>query len=491
MTATCGTVSNSLQHTGETPRQDEHRRVPSFTQEAALLSREIASRTGRFPVGAHFPVAFRLHGVVAEGVIEDALDVVIRRHGALHSALVPTSRYSAEERLVQLRCFERTGLFIPGLYEMVLDPRAHVPVRRREGPLMGSVSETDLWTLIRAEAAEAPSASVPPMLRATLVNVDNQSSLLVVVLTHLVVDGWSVGIFRREFASAYRDRIAGTLSAPQERPMQYPDFAMSQYRRWTENGFVREEQYWNDVYTNAAGTLIHRGELPFSTATPGETRHVTSQPATLPTEMCFAIRELVTRLRLTPYTLFRTAMALALHHYTTKRQIAFWANFANRAGAQHARMIGPCATRHLITTELNEGWSCAEFCRHVAQKLANASAHQTLPLAAWALRMGRRMPRSDTNITFDYLSRAPNSLADSTIEPLMAAGGLPWVDFDVRVTEEHHGYRISVSYDGARYQAEGVRRFLQSMLTVLAVIAEDEHTPVWRCRLLLDRSELR
>jgi hypothetical protein len=461
-------------------------RVVSLFQESTLLGSEVARQSGHREVGLHFPAAFRITGPTGIAVIEDSLNSVIQRHASLHSAFVPRNRYSAQERLVQLRLFARRGLFVPGLYELRTDPSAGIIVEKRVRPvgtfdaLQDLISET-----ARAEASEPLDMSASPPMRATLTQLDDETHILVVVLSHLLVDGWSLGVFRRELMAAYESRIARVKCPLEQMPIQFPDFARWQHLQWTSGGFASEEAYWRNMWHNAKDALIALRDLPFRSVTSGKSASVRSERISLGPEIWDNVKCLIRHLRVTPYVLFRAVFTVVLYHYTQKPKLAFWVNFANRQHIALENMIGPCAHRHILVTDVGEAHTVSELCRHITQQLGTAQAHQSLPPVALWLTMNGDIPITDTSITFDCASIRSPETSDQDITPILLNDRLPWADFGVRISEHNRGIQIVVSYNMCRYSQDGVRRVLGSMSRILLELVADGGLTIGACRSLV------
>ena len=70
--------------------------------------------------------------------------------------------------------------------------------------------------------------------------------MLLVVMHHIVSDGWSFGVLARELGALYEAFAAGEVSPLPVLPVQYADYAVWQ-RAWLQ-GEVRAQQltYWQE-----------------------------------------------------------------------------------------------------------------------------------------------------------------------------------------------------------------------------------------------------
>ncbi len=146
-------------------------------------------------VGAtyHVPIALRLRGGLDTVALESALTDVVGRHEALRTRF-PTidgepHQVVAEDAKVVLQ---------------VLDP--DTPVDR----VVAQTFDLAEDLLFRAH------------LRAT--GPDEHELLL--VLHHIVGDGWSTGVLLRDLATAYTARLAGREPGWEPLPVQYPDYTL-------------------------------------------------------------------------------------------------------------------------------------------------------------------------------------------------------------------------------------------------------------------------
>ena len=68
------------------------------------------------------------------------------------------------------------------------------------------------------------------MLRPTLLRLDDDDHVLVLIFNHLIMDGWSMGVFNRELSALYDAFSTGGLVKLPDLPIQPVDFAVWECR---------------------------------------------------------------------------------------------------------------------------------------------------------------------------------------------------------------------------------------------------------------------
>ena len=89
-----------------------------------------------------------------------------------------------------------------------------------------------------------------PLLRAAIVQAKNQCALLLVV-HHIVFDGWSIAVFAREFAHCYRAFAAGATPDLAPLPLQYADYAHWYEQFLQSAGLEDSRSFWRQYLHNA------------------------------------------------------------------------------------------------------------------------------------------------------------------------------------------------------------------------------------------------
>jgi len=434
----------------------------AFNHERHLIAEEMLALRGRVPTGARAPLVFRFNIDVDRDRVERALNATVRRHSALSNPYGPSTRYDRLDRMVQLELFARRGLFIPGLYVQRLRADARIAVAERCVP-----DDDHLAELIREELATPLETTTGPALRASLVSVGSEATLVVVVLTHHTMDGWSMGVLMREFATLLADPQAELAPVA----LQYHQFAAWQLYRFREGGFAADERYWHEQWARLGDAKIRLRDLPFTT--PHDQGSEFSEQMRMPfsADETTHIRTLIADLRLTPYVLFRTVMTIVLHHYARKARVAFWGNFTNRRHPEFLSALGWYSNTHIVTVAIDRSMTCAALAGAVATAVSEAQAHEALPLTALWQRLGYTLDTHVTRVNFDVLVARRRSSGSLPVELAASPVAPRGMDLDIRLWEDRDVLALIATFAGRRYRRTGVKAMLASMRRIVLAFA--------------------
>ncbi len=99
--------------------------------------------------------------------------------------------------------------------------------------------DEQMQRLMHEESVRAFDMARGPLLRFTLLRLGEQEHLLLVVMHHIISDGWSMGVFFGELGKLYDAYLTGTPVSLPALQIQYADFA--RWQRQTIQGNALEE----------------------------------------------------------------------------------------------------------------------------------------------------------------------------------------------------------------------------------------------------------
>ncbi|HEX2270420.1 MAG TPA: condensation domain-containing protein, partial [Pyrinomonadaceae bacterium] len=413
----------------------------------------------------HIPGAVRLKGALAVRELEQSLQDIVARHESLRTVFPAT----AGEALQQV--VERVEW---RLNELDL---SELPTEEQE---------QQLAAIVQSHIRQPFDLSAGPLFRVVLMRVAAEEHVLLLVLHHIIADGWSMGVLLRELVSLYESRTSGEQPQLPELRVQYVDYAQWQ-REWLSGEVLAEQiRYWKEQLAGAPPVL----ELP--TDGPRLARN-SSRGAT---QSFFLDQSLAERLRKVSReneaTLFMTLLAafkVLLCRHTGQTDIVVGTPIANRTRAEIEPLIGFFVNTLVLRTELNGNPSFTELLQRVREVCLGAYAHQDMPFEKLV-----ELLHPDRGLSHTPLFQVTFALENARHE-LSKLSSLQWatVDVDIETTkfdlslqliEAEDGLRGNLQYNADLFNSETIERFISHYEAVLRALAESTEQRIGEIALL-------
>ncbi|MCP4697852.1 MAG: hypothetical protein GY862_13520, partial [Gammaproteobacteria bacterium] len=167
--------------------------------------------------------ARRLSGSLKTAVLERAFNEIVRRHETLRTGFAAVNGKAAQ-------------VIVPDLtLRLAAADLRHLPADEQSAEVQRRAAEEALRPFDLAKA---------PLLRVTLLRLASEEHMLLIVIHHIVSDGWSVGVLIREFGALYEAYARGASSPLPELPVQYTDFAIWQKEWLSGKKLKTQRDYW-------------------------------------------------------------------------------------------------------------------------------------------------------------------------------------------------------------------------------------------------------
>ena len=322
----------------------------SFAQRRLWVLHQMAES----PFAYNIPGVIRLAPPLDPSALEASLNVVVARHDSLRTSFDTTT--------ADLRQQVAQELQVP---LDVLDLRA---LRSEErGAAAGHAVRDHERTIF--------DLSCPPLLRASLLWLDDTTQLLLLTIHHLVVDGWSMGVLFRELNAAYEALIHGRSLVLPPPAVQYPDYARW-LERWASSDEARaHERWWRDRLAGlCAVDLPADRPYPAIPSTQGA-----QQARLLSPSVSSAIRALVRAEGATLFMGVLAALASVLARYSGQEDIAVGAPVAGRTRVEFEGAVGLFFNTIVLRIDLSGNPSFREVLRRARETSLEAFTHQELP----------------------------------------------------------------------------------------------------------------
>jgi NRPS condensation-like uncharacterized protein len=360
------------------PRTLESSTFPlSFTQQRLWILDQLDPGLAAY----HIPTAVRFTGNLDLGVLTQCLNEIGRRHEVLRT----TFGVEAEQPVQVIHPASPQTLLLVDLTHLAEAAR-----------------EVELARLIKAELHQPFDLTHGPLLRLSLFRLGVTDHILLLVIHHILCDGWSLGVIVREITTLYQAFSLGQASPLPELPIQYADYAAWQ-REWFQ-GEVLEAQlaYWKQQLVGATTVL----ELPTDHPRPAaQSFRGAGQMLLVPSTVTEALKALSQRAGVTLFMTMLAAFQTLLHRYSghASRDIIVGTPIANRTHAETEGLIGYFANMLALRTDLAGDPSFLDLLRRVRETALGAYAHQDMPfeylVEALGLEVGIRSSKSCSGYT--------------------------------------------------------------------------------------------
>ena len=330
-----------------TPRQGE---LPlSFAQQRLWFLDQMGTAQAY-----NMPLALWLKGNLDREALRRTFGEIVRRHEALRTTF--TSRDGRPHQIIH----PAEG------WELPVEDLGHLSAAEREEAARRRSIEESTRTFDLSD-------QLP--LRTMLLRLDEQEHVLLIMLHHIVSDGWSLGVLVRELTSLYTAFVEGGPSPLPELPVQYADFAKWQ-RGWLQGDMLEHElSYWRQQLGGCSVLALPTDRPRPAVQTYAGAMHV----HTLPAELCESLERLNQSCGVTLYMTLLSAFQVLLSRYTGQDDIVVGSPIANRNREEIEGLIGFFVNSLAMRSDLSDNPSFAELLNRVRKTTLEAYAHQDLP----------------------------------------------------------------------------------------------------------------
>ncbi|NMG37533.1 AMP-binding protein, partial [Azoarcus sp. TTM-91] len=346
----------------------------------------------------------------------------------------------------------------------------------------------------RARAAAERLHSTPfdlgqgPLLRIGLIRLSAQEHLLIVVMHHIISDGWSMQILVDEFVGHYRAALEGGQANLSPPSIQYADYAQWQ-RQWLEAGEkARQLDYWQ-TQLGTEHPLLH---LPTDHPRRADGRYSAARrTVSVPEPLTHKLRKLAQAEHTTVFVTLLAGLQALLHRYTGQEDIRIGVPIANRHRIETESVIGFFVNTQVLRNCIGSRDRLADVLARTREAALGAQTHQDLPFEhlVEALQPERSLGTPPLfQVMFNHLkhdARALQSLPGLTLEAYELGAKAAQFELTVEALEQAGGgLKLSFIYARELFDPEKVARLAGHYLALLEALAEEPGQAVSEVALL-------
>jgi amino acid adenylation domain-containing protein len=435
----------------------------SFGQERLWFLEQLEPEACRHNLVA----AFAVNGRIDTAALECAFNEIIKRHESLRTVFRSTDGKPHQEILAALT------IDVP-----IVDMSSSIA----DANWAGSISR-----FCASQAQQAFNLSQGPLLRVKLVRFSSERSVLILVVHHLIFDGWSMDILGRELTIAYELLVNKQPLQFESVPIQYADFAVWQHHSLQTETLNFQLAYWRGRLAGIADL-----RLPMDRPRPGVrdgkgARHW----FTLTPTVTQSLKEISRDADVTLFMALLAAYQTLLSRYSGQDDFCIGVPMAVRQDGALDHTIGFFLNLLTLRSDLSGNPKFADLLARVRQRCLEAYAQQDLPFERLVqeLQISRDInqnPLFQASFTLRNSSACPLALTGLEVQELELDPGTTRFDIELFLEERENGLHGFIAYSTDVFDASTIERMAGHFQTLLKDIVENPQCPIADLSILTD-----
>ncbi|MES5816920.1 amino acid adenylation domain-containing protein [Streptomyces sp. RG80] len=430
--------------------------------------------SGAADASYNVPVMLRLAGDLDRAALEAAIHDVVARHEPLRTVVGITEGGEPYQRI---RSAEEAETTLP-------------------------VTEADENTLdreVRAAARRGFDLTSELPLRVRLFALGSREHVLLLLVHHIAIDGWSTAPLIRDLSAAYTARLAGRPPAWAPLPVTYADHARWQRevlgsRQDPDSPLALQSAYWS----TALEGLPERLELPLDRAPgPGAAPAGGAVRFELATEVHARLAQVAARHGATLFMVVQSALAALLTRLGAGTDVPIGTVVAGRDDEALDELVGCFVNALVLRTDTSGDPTFGELLTRVREADLSAYAHQDLPFQHLVADLNPQRPATAAQPLFQVMLAFQDTAGAAADMPGLKVtaegqpGGVARLDLAFSLRERgpagapSGGIEGLLEYATVRLDHGGATRLADRLVALLTAVAEAPGTSLSALEVLL------
>ncbi len=416
----------------------------TYNQESLLFLEQLNPHTATY----NLYEAVRLTGHLDFAALQQTLDLIVARHESLRT----------------------TFREINGQWQQIISPPKQVPIQITDLSL-DPESEQQVSDQMNTVVNRPMDLLNGDLFKVNLLKTAGRENILLVTIHHIISDGWSVGVFWKEFVNYYQSFSQGKAPAPAKLQIQFGDYAVWS-REQLESDLVRQTEYWKNQLQAAPALL----ELPTDHPRPAvQSFRGAEEIMTFPISLREGLKKISQRENVTLFMTLLSAFKILLTRYTGQTDLVVGSPIAGRNITETEDLIGFFVNTLALRTDISGDPTYRELLGRIKNTTLDAFSHQELPFDKVVAALCPERSLSYNPIYQVAFALQPGSdsslqIPGLEIEPIKLGSVTAKFDLFLSAKEVPDGLTVTVEYNTDLFEASTIRRLIvhyQNLLETL------------------------
>ena len=407
----------------------------------------------------NLPRAFRIVGPLNVDVLTRVFHAAVQRHASLRTVF---ESVDGEPRQVVLS-----------------DSDVKVPLIDLT-ELSAGKRESEALRIANEEGKKPFDLSQGPLIRALLIRLGPETYILVLVMHHIITDGWSISRLFRDVTKCYAAFTKNETPELPDLPIQYTEYAQWQQEYMSGKVLAREIEHWKNTLAGAQTLLDLPTDHP---RPPAHTWHGATEEISLNSATLAKLKALAQAENSTLFMVSMAAFQVLLWRYTNQESILIGTPIAGRNEVEIEDMIGLFVNTLVFRTDFSTNMSFRDLIRQVRSFALEAYTHQDLPFEK--LVEGLVPQRSlDTHplfqvmFTFQNMPKQVFEIPGLSIKEMDFDTGIAKFDLTLEAWEEDMGLHCRFEYNTDLFEHSTILRMFGHLERLIQAALENPDRPL-------------
>ncbi|HEX8427626.1 amino acid adenylation domain-containing protein [Hymenobacter sp.] len=390
-------------------------------------------------------LSLRFTGPLDRSALQKAWQEVTNRHEALRSV------FSADGKYICVF----TGINAPFFYQDLSD-------------LSLDEKELSVKKNIAADAQHIFDLIQGPLIKASLLKLNDDEYHFIVTAHHIICDGWSLGILLQDLSAFYSSYSQG-LSLLLPPPPQFSEYSDEQVASYSGEEYNQTEAFWINQYKDAVPVL----ELPTDFPRPAVRTYASARlDFPLPIELVSKVRKTGMQAGCSFVTTLLACFEVLLHRLTGQQSIVVGLPTAGQSTSDSQHLIGHCVNLLPLRSEHAATNSFNSFLEQRKSYLFDAYEHQGLTFGSLlkSLNIGRDASRVPlVPVVFNVDMGLANGVNFRGVTYQLHSNPRAYETFDLflNASGSEEALVLEWSYNTALFKAETIKRMMTTFEQLL------------------------
>ncbi|WP_108650659.1 non-ribosomal peptide synthetase [Dongshaea marina] len=308
-----------------------------------------------------------------------------------------------------------------------------------------------------------------PLFSVALFEIERDSSVLVLNMHHIVVDGLSVQPLVKDLFALYDDE-----------EIKLPEINYKDYSYWytheylTSDSFLENKSYWRQQIEGASAI-----ELPYEnakTALNAEDRNNETVRVDIPSELAKRVGTFCQQHSLTPYMFYVGICGLVLSKYARTSDVVFGAAASGRLDSAVEDMVGMFVNTLPLRLPAENDSSFETYFSTVKESCLNLLKHQGYNFEQVIQELGSSY-NSLVDVFFNYFeSESSYTSADLKYQVNTPDPEVAKFDLTLMVNKISERFVLSADYRSALFSQDMIIRMMNHFLQVVDLVLSSDYT---------------